>query len=330
MQILGSLRLLEKFSESLFWETCWEIAKNERCFGLLNVLAHLLLRLPKDHRDQVRPLIDHINQRGQNEEFGEHVRESTIVFYIRMWLFSGDPEATKQIDRVLDAPVANRLELRTIVVNLGMVVSDRSGETLDSPDKNWELAANTLSRVYKDSLAIYRKAHKRYSAIDPTTHHPIREAADILDLIIDQIWRGLISHEDFRRLAATDLEIEEGRKYIKRFEELITTVTSVPISRSAYELLGFFYYIIPCDPRQSLLWTSELIENAKQDQFQLDSMAAKRVVGLVEVFLADHKDVFAHDLDAQAALISILGTFVESGWANAQALIVRLDEVFRG
>ena len=269
-------------------------------------------------------------RQGQHEEFGEHVRESTIVFYIRMWLFFDDATAEKQIERVLKAPASNQLELRTIIVNLGQVIRDKSGETLDSPDKNWQLASRTLSRVYRDCLRIYRKTLDEYSELDTATHARIKDASHCLDLIIDQVWRGLISHEDFRRLATTDVEISEGRKYIERFDELISTVATIPLSRSAYELLGFFYYTIPCAPRQSLLWVNELIDNAKEDNFQLDSMAADRVVGLVEVFLADHKDVFAQDADAQTALISILGTFVEQGWSKAHALIVRLDEVFRG
>jgi hypothetical protein len=73
-----------------------------------------------------------------------------------------------------------------------------------------------------------------------------------------------------------------------------------------------------------------LIEKARADGFEFDSLAADRVVSIVELYLADYRDILQGDRETKDALLWVLNLFLDAGWPNAQMLLSRLDEVFRG
>lgn len=62
--------------------------------------------------------------------------------------------------------------------------------------------------------------------------------------------------------------------------------------------------------------------------YNLDSLAVREVVKLVETILADHmNDV--RDGSSLRDLLDLLDIFAEAGWSEAIQLTWRLDEIFR-
>jgi hypothetical protein len=57
-------------------------------------------------------------------------------------------------------------------------------------------------------------------------------------------------------------------------------------------------------------------------------MANTLIVGIVERYLAEHRDVFA-DPDRLGDLVDCLDTFARAGWPEAQALTFRVAEIWR-
>jgi len=62
--------------------------------------------------------------------------------------------------------------------------------------------------------------------------------------------------------------------------------------------------------------------------YALESLAATLIVGIVERYLAEHRDVFAEP-DRLADLVDSLDIFARAGWPEAQALTFRIAEIWR-
>ncbi len=66
----------------------------------------------------------------------------------------------------------------------------------------------------------------------------------------------------------------------------------------------------------------------RSPEYRYDSLAIAEVVKLVEIVLADHRDIL-RESGSLDDLLSVLDLFAETGWAEAVRLVWRLDEVFR-
>jgi hypothetical protein len=73
---------------------------------------------------------------------------------------------------------------------------------------------------------------------------------------------------------------------------------------------------------------ADVIESSKRYDYNLDSMAMKEVVTLVEALIADYSE-YIHDQESVRRLLNVLDAFVEAGWPDALNLVWRLDEVYR-
>ncbi len=58
-------------------------------------------------------------------------------------------------------------------------------------------------------------------------------------------------------------------------------------------------------------------------------LAVEDVVKLVEIVLADHRDVVKDDEDCLESQLNLLDLFAKTSWSDALKLVWRLDEVFR-
>ena len=61
-------------------------------------------------------------------------------------------------------------------------------------------------------------------------------------------------------------------------------------------------------------------------EYQFESLGADRFVEMVEIFLADHRDIFV-DQKRREVLIACLDAFVEAGWSKARRLLYHLPEL---
>jgi len=65
-----------------------------------------------------------------------------------------------------------------------------------------------------------------------------------------------------------------------------------------------------------------------QGGYTFDSFAIQEVVSLTEKLLADHRNLLL-ETSSFNNLLSLLDTYINSGWVNALELLWRLDEIFR-
>jgi hypothetical protein len=100
------------------------------------------------------------------------------------------------------------------------------------------------------------------------------------------------------------------------------------IASAAHHLLELFNVLLKADPPTVLKAANRAVQAGRGDNYNLDSMAIREVVRLMETVLVDHRDILIGGEPMKAGL-QLLDTFAESGWTEALNLIWRLDEVFR-
>ena len=97
---------------------------------------------------------------------------------------------------------------------------------------------------------------------------------------------------------------------------------------TTHHLMQLCNVIIKYDPAGVINIAENLCKASESYGYQLDSLAIREVVSLVEVCLADFKEIL-RDKKTILSLMNILNLFVKAGWPEAIQLAIRLDEVWR-
>jgi hypothetical protein len=86
--------------------------------------------------------------------------------------------------------------------------------------------------------------------------------------------------------------------------------------------------VLKYDPPTVLHLAADVVRASRPHGYNLDSLAMKEVVKLVEAILVDHRSEI-QDAASIGYLLNLLDTFVEAGWPDALRLVWRLDEIYR-
>jgi hypothetical protein len=158
------------------------------------------------------------------------------------------------------------------------------------------------------------------------------------DLVGDIVRRVYFGARADRRQVADD-----GGDSTSRVREYITLVR--PIMRgilafadpagagvlspsAAHDFMQLLNIVLPFDPEEALDMAARVAASASATGYQFDSLAAKQVINLVEVVLADYRDRLTAG-EALSNTLALLDIFAAAGWPEALKLVWRLDEVFR-
>jgi hypothetical protein len=104
--------------------------------------------------------------------------------------------------------------------------------------------------------------------------------------------------------------------------------TGMLLAPTAHYFMELLNGVVAYDPPRVLAFASEVVQCSKRFGYNLDSIAMKETVKLVESLLVDYRG----DIQGEAAvrdLMGLLDAFVEAGWPEALQLVWRLDEIYR-
>jgi hypothetical protein len=86
--------------------------------------------------------------------------------------------------------------------------------------------------------------------------------------------------------------------------------------------------MIAYDPARILRMATDVVASSKRFGYNIDSVAMKDTVRLVEALLSDFRPQI-QSTQSLKDLMNLLDAFVEVGWPDALNLVWRLDEVYR-
>ena len=99
-------------------------------------------------------------------------------------------------------------------------------------------------------------------------------------------------------------------------------------AHTAHYFMELLNGVLKFNPTGVLHLASGVAQSSEQTGYNLDPMAIREVVKLVEAVLADHRYEVRHGEPLQD-LINLLDIFAKTGDAQALSLVWRLDEIFR-
>ncbi len=104
--------------------------------------------------------------------------------------------------------------------------------------------------------------------------------------------------------------------------------SGVLLAPTAHHFMELLNGVLRYDPPTVLRLAADLIRFSRRFNYNLDAMALREVVKLVESFLTDYREYIQDDVSI-TNILDILDAFVDVGWVDALNLIWRLDEIYR-
>ncbi|RKU31840.1 hypothetical protein C6497_00735 [Candidatus Poribacteria bacterium] len=98
---------------------------------------------------------------------------------------------------------------------------------------------------------------------------------------------------------------------------------------TAHHFIKLLTNFLNFDPKKVIILAGDVATSSERFGYNLEPLAVEDVVKLVEIVLADHRDLVRDDEDCLESLLNLLDLFAKTGWSEALNLVWRLDEVFR-
>lgn len=102
----------------------------------------------------------------------------------------------------------------------------------------------------------------------------------------------------------------------------------VLLAPTAHYFMELLNGVVRYDPALVLHMAADVVRSSQRFNYNLDSMAMKETVQLVETLLADHRTEIRSE-DSIKDLLGLLDSFIDAGWPDALNLVWRLDEIYR-
>ena len=341
-QIASGLLGLWEPANNLFWKLAEYFSRNEQRIAILHFfLDRVLLGLPQKDVTRTEALVRLIYDRIVGNPLSGPVRESCTVFFLRRALWDQDPNSAKFFEEAIADPFAKATEL------LHAIGSCRSLLTYDHE----KLSAHENARVRRWAFDFLQRCFKSVDRnLQPLldqvdggdtaedTKSQVEMLARIEDRIAVQVYfasEAFESKKQARSQAADDRALDDERharleRFATEADELLETLCCARFSKIAYDVLQTLQQLRHANPRRMFLLVGQLVKSSAGDKFTFESLAADRVVEIVEQYLAEERSMFRDDDEVLETLMDLLDMFVEAGWPKAMLLTYRLDEAVRG
>lgn len=335
--IIVRLYFLHRTATKEMWEIAFRTARREATNGVLVALATSMSALVKINTDVVLDLFDIICKRKslkERKKSGVH-NDPCVSTITELEIFFNNKRAHTKIKTYENNPLKYFDELQQVAISainyLTMGLDEQEHEKI-----NVELirkrTRQILARLLLSDSVGFQKLYRKYGKDRwPEDRKTLtKELYDIIDIIAR--WLYFSATKEDRK---TCLRPEQIQQYYVEIKPLINQIISVGSSKEAFlhpstthYLMQLCNIIIRYDPAGGIRLAEALCKASEIHGYALDSMAIGEVVKLVEICMADFKDIL-QDKRNILALMNILNIFVKAGWPEAIQLAIRLDEVWR-
>ncbi|WP_217495360.1 hypothetical protein [Halofilum ochraceum] len=162
------------------------------------------------------------------------------------------------------------------------------------------------------------EATERYIAAEKVIHHAM-----------NQIYFGSGAN-------ASDPSDEAGlgsttamARFLDDYADILELLGTTREPITLHYLIELYEFVIPGDPvRVFDAVYALLLGRGEEEGYQYESLGQKKVVGMVERFIADHRGMF-EDEARRAKLVAILRLFADVGWPDSLRLLYDLPDLLR-
>lgn len=323
-----SVRELFRISDAapdLFWRLIDERIATDSAPIVRLAICESLARIAGRQKDRVAdaarrlwPLIP--QDRSKRSEFRNILLD--IVIWLR--LERGDPWAREALNELARSPMSNPALLHAAVFPLWhKAIPSR-------------LATHRV--IVEDVLAFVSEAvrnscqtlQERERANDVRDADRLTELYGVIDESVAHVFFCL-SREHSRDGNATT---EARREFFGLVSPILNTILDFGLDRgflqapTVHHFMQLLNEVVRFDARTAVIMAARAARAGEGANYNIDSLAIREVVELVEYVLADHRGEL-QDTESIQALMDLLDVFAATGWPEAIKLVWRLDDLFR-
>ena len=164
----------------------------------------------------------------------------------------------------------------------------------------------------------------------------LHDTYEVIDRVITCLYYEVAHEKDRSEKPIEEITLELHSQFYNEVKPLMKQIVGfaqnpehgVMFASTAHYFVQVLKSFLGCNPKEVLHLAVGVIKSSEQFGYNLDSIAVRDVVQLVEIVLADHRDE-VRDGETLEDLLTLLDLFAKIGWTDALKLVWRLDEVFR-
>ena len=323
-------RLGEKASSAL-WEVAERYVNEEENRTVLYGFSGALWKMISQDRESALGLIQRLLARVEVDEGREEGCWKNLVRMITDYAVKyEDAWASGELARWRRDPVQFALALSVSGQRLIAHVQPQQRE--ERFQRAREALISHLSAVADGITSLQASEHPASKEVQNTW----RLLYGVIDEAVTRLYFAADVNPDLRQRKENPLGDDERHRFFQATLPILQKVlsfgnqpkTGMLLAPTAHYFMQLLNGMLPYDPPLVLRLAAEVVSGSKRYNYNLDSLALREVVKLIEAVLADFRDR-VQDHDSVNHLLAVLDAFVEAGWPEALNLVWRLDEIYR-
>ena len=260
---------------------------------------------------------------------GRKLTRSCLGILRDLFVWGKDESASAVIEGIADDPVRHLDEVVYLVRGFhGVLVAG----AITPPDSERDAARRRSWRfllgVTEAVAAAFRLAVDQQEATEVGDVRLTEEQMQGLARVLDAVgWNIYMASGANKRDAAPSTAVLR-RLYIESCG-VVTTLADVGLPHLSHRLMEALEVLVPIDPGGVFGHVARVVLGGRKGAYEYDPMAEEVLIRIVRRYLADYREIFQSDQEAQEHLIGVLDTFLATGSEDARRLIYGLDQIFR-
>jgi hypothetical protein len=337
LTVMGLFRLVERSPDD-FWRLAAHVADTERNGVVLDALARALSYVAVRDEQRTVGVLDTLIKRNLAADSDPKALENALPTVVGLALARSNEWALRTLNTFLESPALWAKTLRRCVFNALTFLTPKRVADPKNTSAN-ENAVTWLSRAIESAARGIREILEaaKDRGWDEASQQQMRDVYGIIDEVVMRLYFAAKIKDDLHLHDDDKVTTHEQRRNyyftIKPLLEQVLTFAlgkenGVMFARTAHYFMQLLNGVLRYDPQGVLHLAAGVAESSEPTGYNLDPMAVKEVVKLVEALLADYRYEVREGQPLQD-LMSLLDVFAKTGSAEALQLVWRLDEIFR-
>ena len=331
-----SLWRLYKGSPKRFWQITNHFSEKEENRVVLDAFCHSLAHIVVRDESGVVEVLDKLVTRLDliNEESG--LLDPIVSILTWLVVVRENDRAIKTTNVFLENPIILAKQLRQATSEALSYLKPMQLESLEKK----EIADRAILWLLKSINAAANGISELLKILDekPTEKEKVKlnEVYGVIDTIVMHLFFAADVREPLNQTENSHISDKQREKFYYHIKPILNNILDfasdeekgLMFARTAHHFMELLNGILKYDPKDILHMATKVAKSGQRFQYNLDSLAVREVIKLVERILVDYKGEI-HEGESLENLLTLLDIFADVGWPDAINFIWRLDEIFR-
>jgi hypothetical protein len=333
-------RLSDQAPET-FWRLAEEIAENEINHVVLQVLCNNLGNVvfrgeSKDIEKQETRVLDKMFDKAIVQDERSRLLASFISLVIGLAIVRENEWARTKLDIFLSEPSDWSKALNQAAFQAVLYITPSNIDSLKARAFAERAILWLSNAINSAAISIKELRAIPFEEWSEETRSKIRDVYGVIDQVVMRLFFAADVREGLRNNDRPPVSHEQRRNFFFKVKPLLEQILEFALDKengllfapTAHYFMQLLNGVLDYDPKAVIHMAANLAESSEPSNYNLDSLAIREVVKLVESIFADYRSEL-RDTDTLRDLLVLLDIFAKTGSPETLLLVWRLDEVFR-